>query len=168
MNITSDKYTTSIGSDNSANTASDKYMAKPAVEMERKVDDKAVRARDFIMRDMKQRGFGALLWGANLFGSTDYPLIDMNGKEKPLKGFRLAGPGQLVGVVSLPDSIDITGVKAYTPMEADRIIGTVAHGQNFYDTGGTPEEWMVAADCYRTAVHTLDAEKIADRPPVVW
>ena len=116
-------------------------------------------ARNYILNDMIARGLGAILWGSNLFGSTDYPLIDNGETETSLKGFRLAAPGKLVAVIAYPENIDITGVKSFTPEEADQQLGTVAHDQGYYTDGGTPEQWEIAEDCYKVALKALDAEK---------
>lgn len=123
------------------------------------MDKESMEARNYIMKDMTEKGYGAILWGENLFGSTNYPLIDFNGKETPIKGFRLSAPDKLLAVVGLHDNIEVTGVKTYTMAEADRDLGTVAHDQDYYTDGGSPEQWEIAADCYKVAIQTLNAEK---------
>lgn len=116
-------------------------------------------ARCSIMKDMLHRGYGAIVWGANVFGSTDYPLIDRNGRAVSLKGFRLEAQDKLVAITGLPDALDVVGVRAFTPMEADKVLGTMSHDQGYYTSGGTPEEWEIAADCYKVALKTLEAQK---------
>lgn len=137
-------------------------------DLEQKYEAAGEEARNYIMHDMEKRGYDAIVWGANLFGSTDYPLIDFNGKDTTLKGFRLIGTNRLVAIVGLPDSLNVTGVKTFSSAEADNKLGTVAHDQNFYDDGGTPEQWEVAADCYKVAVEMIARRNTANQAEAWW
>lgn len=139
-----------------------------AASVEEKVDAQGASARDSILKDMESHGYGAVIWGENIFGTTDYPLMERDGHEMELRGFRLAAPGQLVAIVALPDSLEVTGVRILSPVDADRVMGTMRHFQDYYDTGGSPEEWEVAADCYRVAIETYKAEKRASQASSWW
>lgn len=137
-------------------------------EFEKRYGTMSCEARRSIMKDMIKHGYGAIVWGANVFGSTEYPLIDRDGKEVSLKGFRLEANDKLVAITGLPDTLDIVGVKAYTPMEADKFLGTMSHTQGYYTDGGTPEEWAIAADCYKVAIETLEEQKKHDAATTWW
>lgn len=127
--------------------------------LKEKYDSIGEKARQSIADDMASRGMGAIVWGENLFGSTDYPLFSYNGKDVTLRGFRLVASQKVVAIVSLPDSLDIVGAHSYTPEQVDKIFGNLNHSQGYYSEDGTPEQWSVGADCYKVAIADLNAKK---------
>ena len=137
--------------------------------LEKELEQEGMKARKSILSDMNKKGYGAVIWGENLFGSTDYPLIEnTEGKDVSLKGFRVISPDKIVAITGLPDGLDITGAKALTPGETDKLLGTVAHDQGFYDDGGSPEQWEIAADCYKVALETIESNGDAKRINSWW
>ncbi len=128
-------------------------------DLQKQYDRLGAEARKNIAQDMTSRDIGAIVWGANLFGSTEYPLFSSNGKEVTLKGFRLEANGKVVAIIALPDSMEVVGAKSFTPEEADNIFGNATHSQDYYSDEGTPEQWEVALDCYKVAIADLEAKK---------
>lgn len=125
----------------------------------KKFREEGKEARQSILEDMQHRGFAAIVWGENLFGSTDYPLIDNGGREVSLKGFRVTSPDTVTAIIGLPDDLDIVGVRTFSEGEADKVLGTMANSLASYANEGTPEQWEVGADCYKVALEYLKTKK---------
>lgn len=122
------------------------------------------QVREQIAHQMKALGYGALLWGQNVFGTTNYPLIsDSSGRTFNAHGIRLTERGDIFAIINYPQDEYITGVKSYTEQDAERFFTS-----SMLDGAGSPEEWSILGDCFSTALHVLKAEQRKDAPAPWW
>lgn len=124
----------------------------------------SVGVRASICRHMEALGYGAVIWGQNIFGTTNYPLIsDQNGKEYGVHGLAMNNAGSVCAVVAYPGGREETGVKAYTLAEAARLITPSS-----LMCEGSPEEWDVLGDCFQTVLQILKADRTEHQPLPWW
>lgn len=124
----------------------------------------SVGVRDNIARQMKSSGYGAMLWGESVFGSTNYPLVTADsGRSYNVHGLRLNPNGSVCAIIAYPEGVDVTGVKTYTPQEADRLFSP-----EHQMCSGTPEEWDILGDCFSTALQVVKTETHEEQPLPWW
>lgn len=124
----------------------------------------SVGVRASICRHMEALGYGAVLWGQNVFGTTNYPLVsDQNGKEYGVHGLAFDPGGSVCAVIAYPEGKEEAGVKAYSVDEAARLISP-----SILMCVGTPEEWDVLGDCFQTVLQILKADHIEQQPLPWW
>lgn len=139
-------------------------MNKVTEKILKEQDDMMTRMKTDVIESLRKMDKAAILWGANVFGATSYPLIsDTDGRTHEVSGLALTGSGQLGAVIDLPGSAAITGVRAL-----DR--RTMADGlKNAHIvTDGTPEEWEILCDCYDVASQVLKAGSLEHSPQPWW
>lgn len=81
----------------------------------------SVGVREDIARQMEASGYGAVLWGESVFGSTNYPLVSTSGgRTYNVHGLRLNSDGSVCAIIAYPAGVEVTGVRTYAPQEADQ------------------------------------------------
>lgn len=129
-----------------------------------KEERRSESVRNEMSRQMQSLGYGAVVWGANLFGSADYPLISAEaGRIYNVHGICRDESGNVMAVISNPSDMEVEGVMSYTPEQAERLIS-----HSSLTDEGTPEEWEILGDCFATAVQQLSVKEHEDRPLPWW
>lgn len=124
----------------------------------------SVGVREAIARQMRASGYGAVLWDERVSGSAGYPTVSADsGREYAVHGLRLNPSGAVCAVVACPAGEEVSGVRSYTPQEADRLISPEAQ-----ICAGTPEEWDVLGECFATALHVAGADGQEEQPLPWW
>ncbi len=122
------------------------------------------QVREQIAQQLKALGYGALLWGENVFGTTNYPLIsDDSGRNFNVHGVRLMENDEVYAEIAYPSGENITGVKGFYSQDAAGLIQPSA-----LVATGSPEEWEILGDCFATAIQILKAQGQKDRPMPWW
>lgn len=124
----------------------------------------SVGVRENIARQMEASGYGAILWGDSVFGSTNYPLVSTTGgRAYNVHGLRLNPDGSVCAIIAYPAGGEVTGIRTYTPQEADRVISPAQQM-----CAGSPEEWDILGDCFATAMQVEKAETREEQPLPWW
>lgn len=112
--------------------------------------------RGMIAGLLTERKLGALIWGENVFGCTDYPLIsDKDSRTHTVRGVAVNDDGTADALIRFPDGEAITGVRGLNPTEAK-----VQAPADIRCDAGLPEQWGILLDCVRTALQVLTAERV--------
>lgn len=112
--------------------------------------------RNMIAGLLGERKLGALVWGENVFGCTDYPLIaDKDGRNHVVHGVVLNDDGTAAALIRFPDGESIVGVRGLNATEAK-----VQAPPEVRCNAGLPEQWGILLDCVRVALQKLTAERV--------
>lgn len=111
-----------------------------------------------------RRQVTGLSCGESVFGSTSYPFVSMSGgRTYNVHGLRLNSDGSVSAVIAYPAGEEVTGVRTYTPQEADKVVSPARQM-----CVGTPEEWDILGDCFVSAMQVEKAETREEQPLPWW
>lgn len=135
-----------------------------AREILAKEEVQAMDAREAMGRKLTSMGAGAVVWGGNVFGTTEYPLIsDASGKTHLCQGVGVNAKGEVYAVIDFPAQGDNDGVELIKAHQASERIK-----KGMMLTSGTPEQWDILRDCLQVALKVLGAERREDAPMPWW
>ena len=130
------------------------------IKLLKKEEAKMAHLRTDMAETMYERGIGAVLWGENVFGCADYPLVsDASSLTHEVHGLAMNEHGVICAVIDFPGHTQITGVRNLAPED----VGTQLTPDMMLD-GGTPEEWGVLHDCFTLALQLLYDRRMEESP----
>ena len=134
------------------------------IKLLKKEEAKMAHLRTDMAETMYERGIGAVLWGENVFGCADYPLVsDASSLTHEVHGLAMNEHGLICAVIDFPGHTQITRVRNLAPED----VGTQLTPDMMLD-GGTPEEWGVLYDCFALALQVLYARRLEESPQPWW